>query len=140
LGPATVLVLACTALTATAAPPDPRTRLSPDLLALYQATIRGRGAPAATASAPAQHFDAQGRVLVEVDLACGGALPTAALKGAGLALSASVNVPPLCAVEGWVAPQSLATLAEVAGVVRVKLPAAGVPPRPQPVKRATAQL
>jgi hypothetical protein len=123
-----------------AAPPDARTRLSPDLLALYQSATDGRGAPAATASRPGQHIDAQGRVLVEVDLACTGALPTAALKDAGLALSASVNVPPLCAVEGWVAPQSLATLAGVTGVVRVKLPAAAPPARPPPVKRATAQL
>jgi len=123
-----------------AAPPDVRTRLSPDLLALYQSATEGRGAPAATARGPEQHFDAQGRVLVEVDLACTGALPTAALKGAGLALSASVNVPPLCAVEGWVAPQSLVTLAGVTGVVRVKLPAAAVPPRAQPVRRTTAQL
>jgi hypothetical protein len=139
-GPAALFIIACASLSAVAAPPEPRSRLSPDLLALYQAAMAGRAAAATSASRPELHFDAQGRVLVEVDLACAGALPTPALKDAGLTVSASVNVPPLCAVEGWVAPQSLATLAEVTGVVRVKLPASAVPPRPQPVKHTTAQL
>jgi len=113
---------ACTALCAVAVSAEPPSRLSPDLVALYQAASSAPGAMAAPVSA-SPHFDALGRVLVEVDLACSDTLPTAALKGAGLTVSASVNVPPLCAVEGWVAPQALATLAQVSGVVRVKLPA-----------------
>ena len=135
---APLLVIASAALTALAAPPDAPPRLSPDLTALYQAALAGSEL-AATANVPGEHFDAQGRVLVEVDLACAGALPTAALKGAGLSVSASVNVPPLCAVEGWVAPKSLAALAQVSGVVRVKLPASAATRSP-PVRQAAAQL
>jgi hypothetical protein len=137
---APLLVLACAALTATAAPPDPQARLSPDLAALYQAAVAGHSDGLAATSTSVEHFDAQGRVLVEVDLACAGALPAAALKEAGLSMSASVNVPPLCAVEGWVAPRSLVALTQVSGVVRVKLPGSAAAARAQPVRRASAQL
>lgn len=132
---ATLLVIVCAPVGTAAAAPEAPSKLSQELAALYQAATSGQKASAVN-SAP--HFDAQGRVLVEVDLACGPVLPTAALKGAGLALSASVNVPPLCAVEGWIAPQALATLAQVSGVVRVKLPASAT--AQQPHKAATAQL
>jgi hypothetical protein len=137
---APLLVVACAALAAVAAPPDSPSRLSAELTALYQAAVSGRSDASTAANPPGEHFDAQGRVLVEVDLACAGALPAAALKGAGLSVSASVNVPPLCAVEGWVAPKSLAALAQVSGVVRVKLPATAAGSRSQPVRHATAQL
>jgi hypothetical protein len=129
-----LLVIACATVGAAAAAPEAPSRLSGDLAALYQAAVSGQKA---TAGEGVPHFDAQGRVLVEVDLACSPALPTAALKGAGLALSASVNVPPLCAVEGWIAPQALAALAQVTGVVRVKLPATVTA---QHAHKATAQL
>jgi hypothetical protein len=129
------------ALSALAGTPDSQARLSPDLAALYRAAMTGPpGATATTNDPSAEHFDAQGRVLVEVDLACAGALPTAALRSAGLSVSASVNVPPLCAVEGWVAPKSLATLAQVSGVVRIKLPASAAAAHSAPLRRASAQL
>jgi hypothetical protein len=128
----TVLVVIAGA--AVAAPEAP-SRLSQELAALYQAAVSGQKATAVTS---ALHFDAQGRVLVEVDLACSPVVPMAALKGAGLTLSASVNVPPLCAVEGWIAPRALAALAQVSGVVRVKLPASATAQHPH--KAATAQL
>jgi hypothetical protein len=137
---APLLVIACAALAAGAAPPDSPSRLSPELAALYHAAVAGHSEARGAGNPSGEHFDAQGRVLVEVDLACAGPLPAAALKGAGLSVSASVNVPPLCAVEGWVAPASLATLAQVTGVVRIKLPATAATLRSQPVRRATAQL
>ena len=67
-------------------------------------------------------FDAQGRVEADVHYNCSSASPTAALASAGLAVSGTTKLPPMCVVEGWIAPVSLPTLAAIADVTHVRIP------------------
>ena len=67
-------------------------------------------------------FDEQGRVEADVHYNCSASAPTAALAAAGLAVNAATALPPVCIVEGWIAPAALPSLAAVAAVTRVRLP------------------
>src|SRR5262249_47821820 len=76
----------------------------------------------ATASAWGVRFDAQARVEADVHYDCTSSVPAAALAAAGLAVSGTAHLPPLCVVEGWVDPAALPKLTTVSGVTRVKVP------------------
>lgn len=120
-----------------------RARVSPRLLALYDAAARGpapapTSTPSAGASPLAPHVDAAGRVEVDVYYDCAQRAPLDALASAGLSTGASVHVPPLCVVEGWIAPAQIARLASVAGVTRVELPRYALHPRTKAQSAATA--
>ncbi len=116
-----------------------RARVSAKLLAVYDAAARGEApapsgassaaAPPATVSPFSPHIDAMGRVQVDVHYDCSSNAPVAALASAGLSVGASVHVPPLCVVEGWIAPAGLASLASVAGVTHVAMPTYALHPR-----------
>lgn len=68
-------------------------------------------------------FDAQGRVQADVHYNCSSSAPTAALASAGLSISGTTNLSPLCVVEGWIAPAALPTLTAIADVTHVQIPA-----------------
>lgn len=123
-----------------------RARVSANLLAIYDAVSRhasahasrSTGAPSSTA-APSPfvpHIDAGGRVQVDVHYDCASRAPVEALTAAGLSIGATVHVPPLCVLEGWVAPASLASIARVAGVTRVTIPSYPLPPHAPPASPA----
>jgi hypothetical protein len=110
---------------------DWQSRLSPRLLALWtqqqQAApgekIQPRGAPppARTMLSPAR-FDQDGRVQLDVHYNCSAAVPTKTLAAAGLLIGATVHVPPLCTVEGWLQTSGLPELAAHSAVHSIDLP------------------
>lgn len=77
------------------------------------------------------HHDATGRVQVDVRYDCTLNAPPAALSAAGLSVSSAVKIAPLCAVEGWIAPDALALLTTIPGVTAVKQPRYAVPIHPR---------
>jgi hypothetical protein len=95
-----------------------RGRVASGLQAVYDTPLQ----VAPTPSAQAAHFDPQGRVEADVHYDCSATVPTAALTSAGLSVRGTAHLPPLCVIEGWVAPGALPQLAAVAGVTRVKIP------------------
>ncbi|MGH8259231.1 MAG: hypothetical protein ACREUG_06025, partial [Steroidobacteraceae bacterium] len=105
-----------------------RARVAARLQSLYDSAARGEApAPAARAagtatSTIAPHIDARGRVQVDVHYDCSLKAPTSALASAGLSVGTSVALPPLCVVEGWIAPNALPGIATVSGVTRVAVP------------------
>lgn len=132
----------------TGAAPAPgwRAKVSNELLGVYKsaaaavATAPTGSAFVATPSALGPRYDAAGRVQVDVLINCAMKVPTAALTSAGLRGQVSIHVPPMCIVEGWVAPAGLAGIASVAGVQKVKTPAYSTrsPPRQFPRTKKTA--
>jgi hypothetical protein len=101
----------------------------------------GTGSAAAvglSVAADLARFDARGRVEADVHYDCSTGAPTAELVAAGLSVSGMTELPPLCVVEGWIAPAALPKLAAVAGVTRVKLPSYARH-IPRPSLKSTAQ-
>jgi Subtilase family len=96
-----------------------RARVSDKLQSIYDARP---AAAVGTAAANMARFDGLGRVEADVYYNCSSGAPAAAVAAAGLSASGGTHLPPLCVVEGWIAPSALPTLAAVAGVTRVKLP------------------
>ena len=110
---------------------DWQSRLSPRLLALWtqeqqaapgeKSQARGAPPPARTTLSPAR-FDPEGRVQLDVRYNCSAPVPTKTLAAAGLLIGATVHVPPLCAVEGWLQTSDLPELAARSAVHNVDLP------------------
>jgi hypothetical protein len=97
-----------------------RGRVATALQSVYDARTRQQTAPANGLNAA--RLDAQGRVEADVHYDCTSGAPTAALAAAGLSAANATHLPPLCVVEGWIAPSALPQLANVSGVTRVKVP------------------
>ena len=113
-----------------------RSRVSTKLLSVYDAPTASR--PPAThyeselasnAAALEPRFNEQGRVQADVHYDCSQDAPANALASAGLSVSSSVKLAALCVVEGWIAPESLAAVAKIAGVTRVTVPSYVMHPR-----------
>jgi len=122
------LLFLCT--TAHAVLPDWTFHVTPRLLAIWEATqadsaeiavrqVAGVQAREPTASA---RFDSQGRVQIAVHYDCASRTPIGALRTAGLAVGASVHVPPLCSIEGWVHTRDIPEMASLGAVRSVDLP------------------
>jgi hypothetical protein len=88
-------------------------------------------------SANTARFDERGRVEADVHYNCSSGAPTAALAAAGLSVHVATVLPPVCVVEGWIAPAALPSLSAVAAVTRVKLPSY-VRQVPRPSQKSTA--
>ena len=97
-----------------------RSRVSTALQSVYDNNRLGAGANGTVTNMA--RFDAQGRIEADVHYNCYSAAPTAALVSAGLSISRTTRLPPLCVVEGWLAPASLPTLASVADVTQLRIP------------------
>jgi hypothetical protein len=99
-----------------------RSRVSTPLQSIYDnsrhAVVSGSDSNATNMA----RFDAQGRVEADVHYNCSSAAPTAVLASAGLSVSRTTKLPPLCVVEGWLAPASLPTLAALEDVTHVRIP------------------
>jgi hypothetical protein len=114
-----------------------QSRVSRDLLNVYTAaTVASAAAvtpakPAAPAPLGAR-FDSQGRVQVDVHVACAAGTPAKLLSAAGLNVGTAVHVPPYCVVEGWMSPTALPAVAAVSGVTIVRLPSYAFRKRPTP--------
>ncbi len=76
-------------------------------------------------------FDGAGRIQADVHFDCTRKAPTAALTAAGLVVTSSVQVPPLCVIEGWVAPAALPQITAVDGVTGVKAPSYAIHSQPR---------
>ena len=126
----TVLLLLPLSLSPAAHPAaaDWTTRVAPRLLSVWtQAHTEEKTQsliPAAPAGRPLPlaRFDQQGRVQLDVRYDCAAAAPTVALSAAGLVVGASVHIPPLCVVEGWLPANALPELASLSGVASIDLP------------------
>src|ERR1700761_9501031 len=105
-----------------------RSRVSTTLQSVYDSGNNSNSA----------RFDKQGRVQTDVHYNCSSAAPTSALTSAGLSVSAKAHLPPLCVVEGWIAPASLPTLATVTDVTGVRTPSYARQ-SPLPLLKSTAQ-
>jgi len=113
-----------------AALPDWTSHVTPRLLAIWMAAetesaekIEERTAVPGTRELGSQaRFDAQGRVQIAVRYDCASRAPIRALSAAGLAVGASVHVPPLCSVEGWLRSGDIPDLASLGAVRSVDLP------------------
>ena len=94
------------------------------------AACAGEGiAPAQCPGVPVAQLrsDPHGNVQVDVHYPCDGAQPTAEVARAGLQISSQVHTPPLCVIEGWIAPGALHDLARATHVSSVSLPVYGRP-------------
>lgn len=111
-----------------------RARVAAGLQSVYDAHTHRQTAPLSGAKA---RFDPQGRVEADVHYDCSSAVPRAALAAAGLFAGSSTHLPPLCVIEGWVAPSALPQLANVSGVTHVKIPSY-VRHIPRPTLKSTA--
>ena len=99
-----------------------RARVSADLLQIYQSTTITSAVRSFGKAPPHVRFDSSGRVQMAAHFDCKLPVPDSALGAAGLAISASVKLPPYCVVEGWATPETLPGIASVSGVTLVKLP------------------
>ena len=117
-------------LAAHAALPDWTSHVTPRLLAVWtEAGIEPAERIESQAAVPEVHeprsqarFDSQGRVQVAVHYDCAVRAPIRALSAAGLAVGASVHVPPLCSVEGWLRTSDVPDIASLGAVRSVDLP------------------
>jgi hypothetical protein len=102
-----------------------RSRVSAALQAIHDAGLSTPNTPATTAGnamAARARRDSQGRVEADVHHDCSASAPLEELAAAGISITRVVKLPPLCVVEGWVAPSALPTVASGNGVIRVTLP------------------
>jgi hypothetical protein len=114
-----------------------RSRVSTKLLSVYDAPTaprpptvsRNESELVSNAIALEPRFNEQGWVQADVHYDCSQDAPGKALAAAGLAVSSSIKLAPLCVVEGWLAPGSLSRVAAVAGVTRVTVPSYALHPR-----------
>jgi hypothetical protein len=114
-----------------------RSRVSTQLLSIYDAPTAPRPATIdhyesgllSNAMALEPRFNEQGWVQVDVHYDCSQHTATNALGSAGLSVSSAIKLPPLCVVEGWIAPESLSAVAAAAGVTRVTVPSYAMHPR-----------
>ena len=118
----------------TSAIPPWRSRVATGLQSVYDTAVQTSPAGAANNTA---RFDAQGRVEADVHYDCSASVPKTALAAAGLTVSGTAHLPPLCVVEGWIAPAALPKIAAVAGVTRVAIPSY-VRHVPRPALKSTA--
>jgi Subtilase family len=116
--------------------------VSTELLRIYAQPAANVASAAATSASSAARFDAQGRVQVDVHFDCAATTPTQELAESGLHINASVRQGPLCVIEGWTPPAALPTLASVAQVTRINLPAYRLkrPSLPNPTPTQQLQL
>jgi hypothetical protein len=70
----------------------------------------------------AARFDFKNRLHIDVEFDCAHPAPTASLIADGMVIGTTVNVPPMCVVEGWASPSSIAALASVPNVRKIDLP------------------
>lgn len=113
----------------------PSSRMSADVARIYQGALQGNVPNASPTLAPdlqsKARFDAQGRLQVKVNFDCKGEAPLGGLKTAGLVITTTVKVPPMCVVEGHIRPSALTALSAVSGVTAVDLPVYSVPHPPR---------
>ncbi len=119
------IIAVSTSVFAYGAIPGWKLHVSSDVMSIYAASAAAKSNTLAVPSTiPATaRFDKNGRVQVDVHFDCAVGAPTAALAAAGMTIGASIKVATLCVVEGWVSPTAVPSLAAVAGVTQIKLPA-----------------
>ena len=88
---------------------------------IVQASQNGSSVSAKISGATAR-FDSKNRLQIDIEFDCAHPAPIASLTAAGMLIGTTVNVPPLCIVEGWAAPSAIAGLASVPNVKKIDLP------------------
>jgi hypothetical protein len=100
-------------------------RVSPDLLSVYHEATTKSSTPSGVSNplpATSARADVNGRVQIDVHFECASKAPIQSLTAAGMKVTTTVKLPPMCVVEGWVAPAALPKIAMVATVEYVKTP------------------
>src|SRR5947209_13673471 len=82
-----------------------RARVATGLQSVYDAHSHRQTAPVSDTNAA--RFDGQGRVEADIHYDCSSSAPQSALTAAGLTASSATHLPPLCVVEGWIAPGAM---------------------------------
>ena len=136
---AVCLLLAIALGTASAQPDrDWPSRVSAELLQIYDGSTTSKSAGSFKKTSPQARFDSSDRAQIAAYFDCNLPAPDSALAAAGLAISASVRLPPFCVVEGWAAPETLPIIAAVTGVTFVRLPVYSQHHRVDPSSKANA--
>jgi subtilase family protein len=112
-----------------------RARVATGLQSVYDMHTRRQMVPAT--GADTARFDARGRVEADVHYDCAAGAPNDALAAVGLSVSSATHLPPLCIIEGWIAPGALPQLVAVSGVTQVKIPSYARPIQ-RPTLKSTA--
>jgi Subtilase family len=102
-------------------PVDWQSRVTPRVQQVLQGVQGSSPGPSKIAGATAR-FDSKNRLQIDVEFDCAHSAPTASLIAAGMVIGTTVNVPPMCIVEGWASASSIAALASVPNVKKVDLP------------------
>lgn len=100
---------------------DRQSRVTPQVQQVVGAAQGNISSPSKIAGATAR-FDSKSRLQIDVEFDCAHPAPTAPLIAAGMVIGTTVNVAPICVVEGWAAASSIAALASVPNVRKVDLP------------------
>jgi Subtilase family len=100
---------------------DWQSRVTPRVQQVVQAAQGSSPGWSKIAGATAR-FDSKNRLQIDVEFDCAYPAPTASLIAAGMVIGTTVNVSPMCVVEGWAAPSSIAALASVPNVKKIDLP------------------
>jgi len=100
---------------------DWQSRVTPRVQQVLQDVQGSSPSPSKIAGATAR-FDSKNRLQIDVEFDCAHAAPIASLTTAGMVIGTTVNVPPMCVVEGWAAASSIAGLASVPNVRKIDLP------------------
>jgi Subtilase family len=98
-----------------------QSRVTPQVQQVVGAALGNNSSPPKIAGSTAR-FDSKNRLHIDVELDCAHPVPTASLVAAGMVIGTTVNVPPMCVVEGWASTSSIAALASVPNVKKVDLP------------------
>jgi hypothetical protein len=123
LAAALIAMLSTVGVAATPGSPslDYQSRVSPRVRQVVQTAQRGSSGSPQIAGATAR-FDSKNRLQIDVEFDCAYPAPTASMVAAGLVIGTTVNVPPMCVIEGWAATSSIGALALIPNVKRVDLP------------------
>src|ERR1700753_3447303 len=70
-------------------------------------------ASGAARSADDWHYDARGRAQVDIQYDCTQGAPAQALSSLGFVTGTSVELAPVCVIEGWIPANSLRTIASI---------------------------
>jgi Subtilase family len=85
-------------------------------------SAQGNTSSPATIAGSAARFDSKNRLHIDVEFDCAHPAPTVSMIAAGMVIGTTVNVPPMCVVEGWAPTSSIAALASVPNVKKIDLP------------------
>jgi Subtilase family len=123
LAAAFIVVFSAAGIAATPGPlsVDWQSRVTPRVQQVLNSALGSNSSPSKTAGSSSR-YDSKNRLQIDIEFDCAHPAPTGSLIAAGMVIGTTVNVPPMCVVEGWAPTSSIAALASVPDVKKVDLP------------------